>query len=81
MENYSYTIIIFIFPLLSFLDKNALAEHIRILWILLPGTAIYIYSFIPNYNLYVKHKDILLMSISIIGSAINCILNYYFINR
>ena len=78
---YIGVIFIIISPLLSFLGEKDLSEHISILWILLPGTAIYMLSFVPHYNLYVKHKDILIMSLTITGAVFNFIFNFFFIKR
>ena len=66
---------IFIYPVLEYMDKIEFIENINVLWILLGGILILNISFVPHYTLFVKHRDMAIRNITIIGAGLNVVLN------
>lgn len=80
---YSFLIIagiaLFIYPILEYMDKVEFIENIDVLWVLLAGILVLNLSFVPHYVLFVKHKDIAIRNITIIGAVLNIGLNIWLI--
>lgn len=74
-------IVLFIYPVLEYLDKAKFVENLSILWILLAATLVLNLSFVPHYILFVKHKDILIRNITLIGAGLNIVLNVFMIQN
>ncbi|MCK5538190.1 MAG: oligosaccharide flippase family protein [Bacteroidales bacterium] len=74
-------IVLFIYPVLEYLDKVEFVENLSILWILLGATLVLNLSFVPHYILFVKHKDIAIRNITLIGAGLNIVLNIFMIQN
>ena len=72
-------IVIFIYPILYFLGKEEFVDSLSVLWILLGATLVLNLSFVPHYILFVKHKDIVIRNITLIGAGLNIGLNIFLI--
>ncbi len=72
-------IVLFIHPVLEYMDKVEFVENIDVLWILLAGILVLNLSFVPHYVLFVKHKDIVIRNITILGAVLNIGLNIWLI--
>jgi O-antigen/teichoic acid export membrane protein len=68
-------IVIFIHPVLEYLGKVEFTQNLSVLWVLLAGVLVLNLSFVPHYILFVKHKDIAIRNITILGAVMNIILN------
>jgi O-antigen/teichoic acid export membrane protein len=68
-------VIIFIYPILEYLGKQEFVENLDMLWILLGATLLLNLSFVPHYILFVKHQDLIIRNITLLGAGLNIGLN------
>jgi len=68
-------IIFLVFPILDFMDKNNLKEHIHILYLLVIANILLNITLVPHYILYVMKKDLIIRNSSMIGAILNILLN------
>jgi O-antigen/teichoic acid export membrane protein len=71
--------ILFIYPLLWFLDKTVLFESVLSYLILLVSTLLFCFSFIPHYALYTHEKDLDILKATIISFVFNVLLSFILI--
>lgn len=68
-------IAVLIHPVLAYLGKAEFVQSLSVLWILLGAALVLNLSFVPHYVLFVKHKDMAIRNITIIGAVLNIGLN------
>lgn len=67
--------IMFINPLLQFLNKKSFENEVNILYILIFGNIAMNLSFIPHYCLYAFRKDSILLVTTVFGAFLSALLN------
>ena len=72
-------LIIFIKPIIAYLNKDAYTVQISTFYILVVSNIILNISYIPHYLLYVKEKDKYILYSTILGTIVNVILSFILI--
>ncbi|WP_457593293.1 oligosaccharide flippase family protein [Hydrogenimonas sp.] len=75
----SVGIVIFIHPIIDFMDKSLFYQDIAVLWLLIMANVILNISYIPHYILYAIRKDTILRNSMILGALLNVFLNIFLI--
>lgn len=71
--------VFFIWPVLSFMDKNSITDEIKVYWVLLLGNVIFNFSLVFHYVLFSAKKDLVIRNSTLIGAIMNVILNFFLI--
>lgn len=69
------SVVVLIHPVLEYLGKAEFAQNLSVLWMLLGATLVLNLSFVPHYVLFVKHKDMAIRNITLMGAGLNIGLN------
>lgn len=72
-------IVIFIHPMLGYLNKTEFNTYLPVLWLLLGSVFLLNLSFIPHYLLYVQKKDIVIRNITLFSAGVNIMFNFILI--
>lgn len=71
----SIIVIIFLYPLVSFLEKTEITEHFNLIFILVGAKVLFNISMIYHYHLYVRHADKSIITTMILAAIANVLLN------
>jgi len=63
-------LLVFIYPVLEFVGKSIYANEIEVFWLLIVANFITCIAYIPYFPLYVKRRDIKILSSNIIGLVV-----------
>ena len=68
-------------PLLKLVKKPVYAEHLPVFWILIVAVSLLVFSFIPHYGLFVRHKDKQIFFSTVIAVIVSLTLNFFLVPR
>ncbi len=67
--------ILFIYPLLGFMDSEPLSENLLAYFLLLLAVTFFCLSYLPHYHLYAFKEDKYLLKAAVIGASFNILVN------
>lgn len=75
----SVVVLVSIFPILTFLDKDTYLDNINTFYLLILGNILLNVSLVPHYALYALKEDKALFAATLFGAITNVVLNFVFI--